>query len=108
MARKVDKDMERKMNENMADASKKYIDLSDAEITNIRHGKYGTTFTIKKPGLQLFNMRLATNNSGGYFLAPPSVKGKNGEYYNQYAVYIEEKDSDRIIDMLVEDWHKNC
>lgn len=59
------------------------------------------TFTLKCHGFSLYNMKLV-NGKNGYFITPPSVKSNNGAYYNQYAIYLTEKDEQDLIDSVLE------
>lgn len=58
------------------------------------------TFTLKCHGFSLYNMKLV-NGKNGYFITPPSVKSSNGAYYNQYAIYLSEKDEKDLIDNVL-------
>lgn len=58
------------------------------------------TFTLKCHGFSLYNMKLV-NGKKGYFITPPSVKGTNGAYYNQYAIYLSEEDEKSLIDSVL-------
>lgn len=58
------------------------------------------TFTLKCKGFSLYNMKLV-NGKKGYFITPPSVKGNNGAYYNQYAIYLSEEDEKNLIDSVL-------
>lgn len=58
------------------------------------------TFTLKCHGFSLYNMKLV-NGKNGYFITPPSVKGSNGAYYNQYAIYLSEEDEKSLIDSVL-------
>lgn len=58
------------------------------------------TFTLKCHGFSLYNMKLV-NGKKGYFITPPSVKGSNGAYYNQYAIYLSEEDEKNLIDSVL-------
>ena len=55
------------------------------------------TFTLKCKGFALYNLKLCEGRDG-YFIAPPSTKGKDGKYYNQYAVYLSQEDENRMIE----------
>lgn len=58
------------------------------------------TFTLRCHGFSLYNMKLV-NGKSGYFITPPSVKSSNGAYYNQYAIYLSEKDEKDLIDSVL-------
>lgn len=79
-----------------------YIDLKavGATVTNVRQGKYSTTFTLKCKGFSLYNLRVVERKDGGYFIAPPNHKGGNDKYYSDYALYLTDDDTDRLLDMV--------
>ena len=79
-----------------------YIDLKavGASVTNVRQGKYSTTFTLKCKGFSLYNLRVVERKEGGYFIAPPNHKGSNDKYYSDYALYLTDDDTDRLLDMV--------
>lgn len=58
------------------------------------------TFTLRCHGFSLYNMKLV-NGKKGYFITPPSVKGSNGAYYNQYAIYLSEEDEKGLIESVL-------
>lgn len=58
------------------------------------------TFTLKCHGFSFYNMKLV-NGKKGNFITPPSVKGSNGAYYNQYAIYLSEEDEKSLIDSVL-------
>lgn len=79
-----------------------YIDLKavGATVTNVRQGKYSPTFTLKCKGFSLYNLWVVKRKDGGYFIAPPSYKGSNDKYYSDYALYLSDADTDRLLDMV--------
>lgn len=79
-----------------------YLDLKavGATVTNVQQGKYSTTFTLKCKGFSLYNLRVVERKDGGYFIAPPSHKGSNDKYYSDYALYLSDDDTDRLLDMV--------
>lgn len=79
-----------------------YIDLKavGATVTNVRQGKYSITFTLKCKGFSLYNLRVAERKDGGYFIAPPNHKGSNDKYYSDYALYLTDDDTERLLDMV--------
>ena len=79
-----------------------YLDLKavSATVTNVRQGKYSTTFTLKCKGFSLYNLRVVERKDGGYFIAPPNHKGSNDKYYSDYALYLTDDDTDRLLDMV--------
>lgn len=79
-----------------------YLDLAavGATVTNVRQGKYSTTFTLKCKGFSLYNLRVVKRKDGGYFISPPNHKGSNDKYYSDYALYLSDADTDRLLDMV--------
>lgn len=71
-----------------------------AEVTHVRTSDYGTTFTLKCKGFSLYGLRVVEKRDGGYFIAPPNHKGSNGKYYADYAIYLSDDDTDRVLDMI--------
>lgn len=78
------------------------IDLKavGATVTNVRQGQYSTTFTLKCKGFSLYNLRVVKRKDGGYFIAPPNHKGSNDKYYSDYALYLTDDDTARLLDMV--------
>lgn len=74
----------------------------NAQVTNVRSGKYGTTFTLKCDGFSLYNLKVVERKDGGYFIAAPSHKGSNDKYYSDYALYLSESDVETILDAVEE------
>lgn len=89
-----------KNTKNQATANKNadYIDLTQFTVTNVRVvGDNLITFTLKGHGLSLYNVRLVETKDGRRFIAPAQTKGKDGEYYAVYGLYISPKDADKLI-----------
>ena len=83
-------------------AERVYLDLAavGAVVTHARESDYGTTFTLKCKGFSLYGLRVVEKRDGGYFIAPPSHKGSNGKYYADYALYLSDADTERLLDMV--------
>ena len=79
-----------------------YMDLEavGATVTNVRQGQYSPTFTLKCKGFSLYNLRVVKRKDGGYFIAPPTRKGSNDKYYSDYALYLSDADTERLLDMV--------
>lgn len=74
-----------------------------AAVTNARViGDTCITFTLKCQGFALYNMKLCEGRDG-YFIVPPSTKGKDGKYYSQYAVYLSREDEQRMIENVLKE-----
>lgn len=53
-------------------------------------------FSLNGNGLGLYNLKIISG-AKGEFVAAPQEKGKDGKYYNVYAVYFSEDDEKKII-----------
>ena len=58
-------------------------------------------FSLDIKGLVLYNLRVVDGRNG-LFLAMPSDKGSDGNYYPKYNLYLTEEDSKALIDKVVE------
>ena len=54
-------------------------------------------FTLSCAGFALYNLRVVCTADGKEFIAPPSTRGKNGNYYDQYAIYLSDEDQKTLI-----------
>lgn len=57
-------------------------------------------FSLLGNGLGLYNLKVV-DGSKGMFVATPQTKAKNGEWYNQYAVYLSKEDEKKIIEKVL-------
>ena len=78
-----------------------YLNIKGMKVQNVRRLGKVVAFTLTGNGLGLYNMRLV-NRKNGYFIAPPQVKGNDNNWYNQYAVYLEAEDEEKIIRRVLE------
>lgn len=74
-------------------------------ITNVRAvAENVVTFTLKMRGLALYNMKviesLRGDTAGQKFLCNGQSQGADGNYYNNYALYLSDEDKDRIIEAV--------
>ena len=53
-------------------------------------------FSLLGNGLGLYNLRVV-NGAKGKFIGSPQSKGKDGKWYDQYAVYFSEDDAKKVI-----------
>lgn len=53
-------------------------------------------FTLNVPGASFLNLK-AVAGKNGEFIAMPSSKGRDGQYYDLYRVYLSEKDAQRVL-----------
>ena len=56
-------------------------------------------FTLNVPGATFLNLKVV-DGKNGEFIAMPQSKGRNGEYYDLYRVYLSEKDAQRVISVV--------
>lgn len=84
---------------------KEFFDLAGykATVQNVRIiTEHFISFTLRCAGFSLYNMKLVERADGKYFIAPPSQKAKNGNFYDLYAVYLTEEDEKRLIEKVLE------
>lgn len=53
-------------------------------------------FTLNVPGGTFLNLKVV-DGKNGEFIAMPQSKGRDGQYYDLYRLYLSEKDAQRII-----------
>ena len=53
-------------------------------------------FTLNVPGATFLNLKVV-DGKNGEFIAMPQSKGRDGQYYDLYRVYLSKKDAQRII-----------
>lgn len=78
---------------------------SNWSITNVKVlAENVVAFTLKMQGLSLYNMKVIEStrgdNAGQMFLINGQSRGTDGEYYNNYALYLSDEDRDRIIEAV--------
>lgn len=88
-------------NSKSTNAPKEFFDLSGMKISNVRKipGTEVVTFSLLGKGLGLYNLRIV-KGARGEFIAEPSVKGKDGAFYKQYALYLSDDDAERVIGVV--------
>jgi DNA-binding cell septation regulator SpoVG len=58
-------------------------------------------FTLNIPGASLRGMRMVEKKTGGYFISTPQDKGKDGQYHDRFLVYLSERDEQRVINAVL-------
>ena len=53
-------------------------------------------FTLDVPGATFLNLKVV-DGKNGEFIAMPQSKGRDGQYYDLYRIYLSEKDAQRVI-----------
>lgn len=82
-----------------------YFDMAEnvAMVTNVRKiNDKCIGFTLKCKGFSLYNLCAVQHNRGdGWFISVPATRGKDGNYYNNYGLYLRDEDQDAILDTVV-------
>lgn len=67
-----------------------------AAVRNIRQvADNCLTFTLRLYGIDLYSMRLVEGQKGT-FISPAATKGKDGSYYDNYRVYLDDAASEAV------------
>lgn len=76
-----------------------YFNLGDDwKVENVRELEFGTFFTLTLEGLKLYNLRIVPEGKKyDAFIGMPEEKGKDGEWYKKYAIYLDADDTARVI-----------
>ncbi len=92
-----------KNNQNAApEVVKQYLNIKGATIQAAHLiGDKVCVFTLNVPGASFLNLKVVEGKNGN-FIAMPQTKGKNGEYYDQYRIFLSEEDTKRVIDAVAE------
>lgn len=88
----------------MADTKREYFSIKGMKVNNVRRipNTEVITFSLIGNGLGLYNLRIVTGGASGRFIAAPSQKGKDGKYYNQYALYLSREDEERVMKAVID------
>ena len=81
-----------------------YFDMAEnvAMVTNVRQiSETCICFTLKCKGFSLYGLRaVESKDDNGWFISVPATKGKDGNYYNNYGLYLRDEDQDAILDTV--------
>ena len=81
-----------------------YFDMAEnvAMVTNVRKiNDKCIGFTLRCKGFSLYNLRAVQHNRGeGWFISVPATRGKDGNYYNNYGLYLRDEDQEAILDTV--------
>lgn len=84
-----------------AEKEKQFFDLKEWEVKNVRKLDFGTFFTLQVPGLALYNLRVVpAGKKYDAFIGMPEDKGKDGDYYKRFALYLDEEDTQAVIEAV--------
>ena len=81
---------------------REYGKLDSFEILRAYEGRDVVFFSAVINGVTIYNMRVCTTRQGDDFIAFPSTKGKNGQYYNEAYFPFSPEDTERVIDAVAE------
>lgn len=83
---------------NRDNQSKEYMKIEDFSVSNVRVlSETAVSFTLKITGATFYNMRVVETKDGVRFVSCPQVKAKNGKYYYQYYIALDEKMTKDVI-----------
>lgn len=87
-----------KSNQNAApETVKSYLSIEGATVQACHFiSDRVCVFTLNVPGAAFLNLKVV-DGKNGEFIAMPQSKGRDGQYYDLYRVYLSEKDAQRII-----------
>lgn len=79
------------------ESEKTYFDITGMKVQNVRVLSETTlAFSLNGKGLGLYNLRVVEGKNGK-FISAPQEKGKDGKWYNVYAVYFTDDDEAKLI-----------
>ena len=81
-----------------------YFDMAEnvAMVTNVRKiSETCIVFTLKCKGFSLYGLRaVERKDDNGWFISVPAAKGKDGNYYDNYGLYLRDEDQEAILDTV--------
>lgn len=83
---------------------KKYFELPDGwSVANVRALDWATLFTLKMPGLSLYDLRVVPEGKKyDAFIGMPEDRGKDGEWHKRYALYLSKEDTKAVLEAVDE------
>lgn len=86
-----------KSNQNAPEIVKSYLSIEGATVQACHLiSDRICVFTLNVPGATFMNLKVI-DGKNGEFIAMPQSKGRDGQYYDLYRVYLSEKDAQRVI-----------
>ena len=73
------------------------------KVTHIRETQYNTFFTLEYYGMSFYNMQMVEGKNENLFISEPQTKGKDGKYYKQYWLNLDEETQDYIIGVILKE-----
>ena len=81
---------------------REYGKLTSFKLLRCYEGRDVVFFSAEINGVTIYNMRVITNRNGEDFIAFPSVKGKNGSYFNEAYFAFSPEDTAKVIKAIEE------
>lgn len=79
----------------------------NAQVTNVRViSDTCISFTLKCSGFSFYNMRLVESKDGGRYIFAGQSQGRDGKYYDNYAVYLTAEDKAKLINGVLSELEK--
>lgn len=94
--------MKRSKKEEPQAAPREYGKLTSFKLLRCYEGRDVVFFSAEINGVTIYNMRVITNKRGEDFIAFPSVKGKNGSYFNEAYFPFSPEDTEKVIKAIEE------
>lgn len=86
-----------KSNQNAPETVKSYLSIEGATVQACHFiSDRICVFTLNVPGATFLNLKVV-DGKNGEFIAMPQSKGRDGQYYDLYRLYLSEKDAQRVI-----------
>lgn len=81
------------------DNERSYFNLGDDwKVANVRDLEFGLFFTLQLPGLSLYNLKVVpAGKKYDAFIAVPEEKGKDGNWYKVYNLFLDPEDTADIL-----------
>lgn len=71
-------------------------------ISNAREWDDNITFTLSVPGAY-FSLSLRHTRSGDWFISEPARKGRDGNHYRYFTLYLSDSDKEAIIKAVLDE-----
>lgn len=82
--------------------AREYGTLTSFKVLRAYEGRDVVFFSAEINDVTIYNMRVCTARSGDDFIAFPSSKGKNGQYYNEAYFPFSPEDTEKVINAVAE------
>ena len=76
------------------------VEVSNVKVVDAQNGATLIFLTLNLNGVSINNCRIATTKDGRDFVAFPSYKGSNGQYYSYVYAPLSEEDTAAICELV--------